>query len=803
MTEDLDEEVVFENSPLFQYLQDLGHTDFEACSPISQEQEEELNAGVQDILPPPRAGGIWRLAEILRSLSPFRQSRAPLQLEQQLDAAFRQYSLRCVLSQDVLLQEDVELIELLDPSALSLGSTSTACPSATSALPAPRYLSTPSIWDVSVLVGLLAILVTVWCSCPDDGRGLLWLCVCAVCVLCVRHGVHLWHKAAMQQQVQAQAVHLESLVINSRALTSLARKSLRLIQETEVISRGFTLLLDRVSAACPFNRAGHLRSQQLIGLRKAAYQSLRCAFRASRISTCIMLKSFPLNSEIDNVTNYVSTVPIRELGLGLGAEHLSDEQAQELTNDYSLPALKLLFQLWVGQSSEFFRRLALMLSSGRAELESKPHLLAYNSVATVTASLHPSLACCLGDLQRSYEFHRYFEMQQQAQNSGRANRARQKCRELNSLHTSIRSLQLHLKALLSEVIILEDELEKLMVAKESEEVTCAGYQELRERLHLLQPHMQASSCCWEDMTAQVERMLRRVTHCPGSEDSPEEAAGPVPPPPVPISQIDDTDPVPEEQELEAYVSDSDSDSEWRGAVDMLSPWERERQRREREESRRVLLELKSVLGIRTSEGERDKRKLLLFSDKAAVGQVATETSDHHPESSAGPGCTDLAASASNHISQQSSGGEGEELKEDGGEAVRDSMEDRETDVAVTEFCCGDSESAAETQDKTGEEEGTRLFQSDGLINEEADPDGSHPLTPRVPTLSVIDRLTELHGSEVLSIGSALAAQVAARSHTFTHLQECTYGDSDEEEKEEEEGEKEGTSQLEGMETAEK
>ncbi|KAG7320239.1 hypothetical protein KOW79_016092 [Hemibagrus wyckioides] len=781
MTEDLDEEVVFENSPLFQYLQDLGHTDFEACSPISQEQEEELNAGVQDILPPPRAGGIWRLAEILRSLSPFRQSRAPLQLEQQLDAAFRQYSLRCVLSQDVLLQEDVELIELLDPSALSLGSTSTACPSATSALPAPRYLSTPSIWDVSVLVGLLAILVTVWCSCPDDGRGLLWLCVCAVCVLCVRHGVHLWHKAAMQQQVQAQAVHLESLVINSRALTSLARKSLRLIQETEVISRGFTL----VSAACPFNRAGHLRSQQLIGLRKAAYQSLRCAFR------------------IDNVTNYVSTVPIRELGLGLGAEHLSDEQAQELTNDYSLPALKLLFQLWVGQSSEFFRRLALMLSSGRAELESKPHLLAYNSVATVTASLHPSLACCLGDLQRSYEFHRYFEMQQQAQNSGRANRARQKCRELNSLHTSIRSLQLHLKALLSEVIILEDELEKLMVAKESEEVTCAGYQELRERLHLLQPHMQASSCCWEDMTAQVERMLRRVTHCPGSEDSPEEAAGPVPPPPVPISQIDDTDPVPEEQELEAYVSDSDSDSEWRGAVDMLSPWERERQRREREESRRVLLELKSVLGIRTSEGERDKRKLLLFSDKAAVGQVATETSDHHPESSAGPGCTDLAASASNHISQQSSGGEGEELKEDGGEAVRDSMEDRETDVAVTEFCCGDSESAAETQDKTGEEEGTRLFQSDGLINEEADPDGSHPLTPRVPTLSVIDRLTELHGSEVLSIGSALAAQVAARSHTFTHLQECTYGDSDEEEKEEEEGEKEGTSQLEGMETAEK
>lgn len=62
------------------------------------------------------------------------------------NAAFRQYSLRCLLSQDVLLQEDVELIELLDPSILSLGSTDTICPSASTAVPAPRYLAPPSIW---------------------------------------------------------------------------------------------------------------------------------------------------------------------------------------------------------------------------------------------------------------------------------------------------------------------------------------------------------------------------------------------------------------------------------------------------------------------------------------------------------------------------------------------------------------------------------------------------------------------------------------------------------------------------------
>uniref|UniRef100_A0A4W5LHP4 Vezatin n=1 Tax=Hucho hucho TaxID=62062 RepID=A0A4W5LHP4_9TELE len=222
----------------------------------------------------------------------------------------------------------------------------------------------------------------------------------------------------------------------------------------------------------------------------------RSAFRASRRATCHMLK-------IDNVTNYVSAVPLKELGMGLGTEHLTDEEAQELTDDYSLPALKVLFQLWVGQSSECFRRLALLLSPRRLEepREDWP--------------LHGALAGCLGDLQRSYEFHRYFETQHRTQGSDRVGRAQQKCRELNTLHTSIRSLQLHLRALLNEMIILEDDLEKLMVTKEAVEVTVEGYQDLQERLGHLQPHMQASAGCWEDTVGQVERMLRRANTCPG------------------------------------------------------------------------------------------------------------------------------------------------------------------------------------------------------------------------------------------------------------------------------------------------
>lgn len=68
------------------------------------------------------------------------------------------------------------------------------------------------------------------------------------------------------------------------------------------------------------------------------------------------------------------------------------------------------------------------------------------------------------------------------------------------------------------------------------------------------------------------------------------------------------------QEFEAYVDDTAVDSEYkRDDFYYFSLEDRERQKREREESKRVLQELKSVLGFKASEAERQKWKQLLFS----------------------------------------------------------------------------------------------------------------------------------------------------------------------------------------------
>ncbi|XP_074683136.1 vezatin isoform X8 [Strix aluco] len=614
MTPEFDEEVVFENSPLYQYLQDLGHTDFEVCSSVSQKAEQCAAAERQKertVHAAQKQSILSKLVEFFRSWFPFLQYKKNDDILHRLDVGFRFDTLRTILQQEVLLQEDVELIEFLDPSILSAGQCKQQ---ENRQLPTLRSLATPNIWDVSLFLAFVSALLMLpsWWK---ESSWLLWGLVLLVYAVFRVWGT--WRTAKLQMSLRKYCIQLEETVANSRAFTNLVRKALRLIQETEVISRGFTLLLDRVSAACPFNKAGQHPSQHLIGLRKAVYRSVRANFRASRLATLYMLKNYPLNSESDNVTSYICVVPFKELGLGLSEEQVSEEEAHNLTDGFSLPALKVLFQLWVGQSSEFFRRLVLLLSPANASPKPlvSPERLPHHILSDVTQGLPHTHAACLEELKRSYEFYRYFETQHQSGFEW-PTRTKQKSRELNSLQAAVRSLQLHLKALLNEVIILEDELEKLVSTKETPELTTEAHQVLEQKLKFIQPHIQASNSCWEEAISQVEKMSGRNPNKKGKlEVSCDNLQRTTVPLTQPALYIENKDPIPEEQELEAYVDYSDTENEYkREDFYCFSQEERERQERERQESKRVLQELKSVLGFKASEIERQKWKQLLFSD---------------------------------------------------------------------------------------------------------------------------------------------------------------------------------------------
>ncbi|NXO40430.1 VEZA protein, partial [Locustella ochotensis] len=775
----------FQNSPLYQYLQDLGHTDFEVCSSVSQKAEQCAAAESQreqTVLAAQKQGILSKLVEFFRSWFPFPQYKKNNDILHRLDVGFRCDTLRTILQQEVLLQEDVELIEFLDPSILSAGQCKQQ---ENRQLPTLRSLATPNIWDVSLFLAFVSALL----MCPSWWHEWSWL-LCGAVLLgyAAFRAWATWRTAKLQMSLRKYCIQLEETVANSRAFTNLVRKALRLIQETEVISRGFTLLLDRVSAACPFNKAGQHPSQHLIGLRKAVYRSVRANFRAARLATLYMLKKYPFSTkppvQSDNVTSYICVVPFKELGLGLSEEQVSEEEAHNLTDGFSLPALKVLFQLWVGQSSEFFRRLALLLSPANAPPKGLvcPERLPHHVLCDVTRGLPHTHAACLEELKRSYEFYRYFETQHQSGLQWPA-RSKQESRELNSLQTAVRSLQLHLKALLNEVIILEDELEKLVSTKETSELTTEAHQVLEQKLKFIQPHIQASNSCWEEAISQVEKMSGRNPNKKGKiEVSCDNLQHTTVPLTQPTIYIENKDPIPEEQELEAYVDYSDTDNEYkREDFYCFSQEERERQERERQESKRVLQELKSVLGFKASEIERQKWKQLLFSEHAAV----------KPLSPVEP--LKLLNNVESHMNSDT---EKQDCSQscDKSEEKDSNPEVNAADKSRTEYLYQDPEmeknkdSTADKDVSTGAEE-RMYYQCEGDA-EEPEPssvdgvEASQPPSKDTLHSKIKDRLAQLHISTDFNFTSGLAAQAAARSFTFTTMQEETFGDDGEEEEEE-------------------
>ncbi|XP_054242732.1 vezatin [Indicator indicator] len=773
MTPEFDEEVVFENSPLYQYLQDLGHTDFEVCSSVSQKAELCAAAESQKeraVHAAQKQGTLSKLAEFFRSWFPFPHYKKNEDILHRLDVGFRADTLRTILQQEVLLQEDVELIEFLDPSILSAGQSKQQ---ESRQLPTLRSLAAPNIWDVSLLLAFVSALLMLP-SCWKDSWWLPWGLVLLGYAAFRLWGT--WRTAQLQMCLRGYCVQLEETVANSRAFTNLVRKALRLIQETEVISRGFTL----VSAACPFTKAGQHPSQHLLGLRRAVYRAVSANLRAARLATLYMLKAYPLNSESDNVSSYICVVPFKELGLGLSEEQVSEEEAHNLTDGFSLPALKVLFQLWVGQSSEFFRRLALLLSPANASPKPLvcPARLPHHILSDVTQGLPHTHAACLEELRRSYEFYRYFETQHQA-GCERPARARQHCRQLSSLQTAVRSLQLHLKALLNEVIILEDELEKLVSTKEIPELTTEAHQALEQKLKFIQPHIQASNSCWEEAISQLERMSGSN---PNQKGKPEVSCDSLQHPAVPLPQpaiyIENRDPIPEEQELEAYVDYSDSENEYRREdFYCFSQEERERQERERQESKRVLQELKSVLGFKASEMERQKWKQLLFSDRAAVKSLSPveplellNNLESHMNSD----------TEKQNCSQRCDRSEETDSDPKGNAAHKSRTEYLSEDPEVEE----NKSSAAEEGVSVGAEGGMcSQHQGEGEEQKASSLDGAEDAeSPWKEALhsKIKHRLAQLHTASDLTFTSGLAAQAAARSFTFTTMQEETFGDEEEE-----------------------
>lgn len=168
--------------------------------------------------------------------------------------------------------------------------------------------------------------------------------------------------------------------------------------------------------------------------------------------------------------------------------------------------------------------------------------------------------------------------------------------------------------------------------------------------------------------------------------------------------------------------------------------------------------------------------------------VCSESSDpavEPPDSPAPVGLAEAGNEEGSHLSACTAGNNGVE-----GEGRDDWVRPDPSAEPLTEFSCGEEqaeegESGGASVCARGGGGASELHQYDGVLEDgEAQNGLDCVLKPKVTAVSVMDRLTEIHGSQALSFSSALAAQVAARSHSHISMEEQTFGDEDEDDEDE-------------------
>ncbi|XP_038045428.1 vezatin-like [Patiria miniata] len=411
-------------------------------------------------------------------------------------------------------------------------------------------------------------------------------------------------KSLHQNSIQSWAQCL--MLLNRQGV--LLKKSIRYIQEVEVISRGFTMLSPYTPVVRLENAASSKQQRQCLALRKACFSAARAQFNALRDATLGVMKQLPLVAEIDHVNNYLAVVCLEDTAPWIKMTDIENDQDSltELTGCFSLATLKVMNSLFLEQRSECIRRLVLSTCPD-ARLE--PHITVHslNSWCNIVSNISASCKATLEKLQRSYDCHR----QRPSRNTDQvlSERPPQGGGEMDRVGCAVRSLRLHLEATLNRVISVEEALEG------RDQQLVGGGDRINavtsEMLESVQRELTASQDCLQEAASSLEKMSSKEISCKqsrgdGSLDAEQSNLHPDSREPILLLPMRDTEIEFDDQIFEAYT-DTDpgqrDDEEW---GEEISDAEKVRRRREAEETKRLLQELRSVLTVRKAERERMK-----------------------------------------------------------------------------------------------------------------------------------------------------------------------------------------------------
>ncbi|XP_049527904.1 vezatin [Dermacentor silvarum] len=445
-----------------------------------------------------------------------------------------------------------------------------------------------SFFTYSIAAAVVVCLVARCLSAERQSSAESLLVGIVACALLLVAGMILV-KYCLLRQYRA---NIHSLLSTMQETQAMIRKCLQIIQEAEVVARGFTLASHNV----PVHRIEmnilmpNLDPQrQCPELRRSVFLWTRELFLIGKSATLEAIESVPLEGELDVSTIYLACTAPEDVSTELFAP--LGKALEEGTENFSLSALKAMLYLMYIQHSEFLRRLSLSLMPGIK----KSCLFDALSLKTIVADLRASIQAQLRNLSNAYQFYKSSQMTEELES--RPLRALQTAP--HELHVAAHSLGLHLQAALKRTQAVESITESIGEDAEMESLEA----NLSCLLAEVKEELASSYSCLEEVSMLLDK--RSAPKLPGESPTLE-----LPPPvtstgPVVVINEDDV-PVIEDEVFEALLSDKVEP----GDVEQGDDYDFPSQKKQKEASAVVFKELKSVLVIKAKEHrEREKNAL--------------------------------------------------------------------------------------------------------------------------------------------------------------------------------------------------
>lgn len=407
-----EEDVLFENSPLRRYLDEVGFTDFERVS-IFEKQEGREGGLLSSLWGRTRGlflqkALIWKSCLSQLSPSSFLVTPSKLDLE-----AFRKDYISAVANSQILNEDDVRFLSQFDPELFK-----SIEPSRPGVSHWNLQLTRGHI--ISAIVALVSILFAVLTDSVFSSRSFALIILSVV-------GIKLLRQYYFRVNHQRNLATLTSFTLRMKQLAVLFRKSVKLIQEMEFLGKGYTM----VGPVIPVlqENGDSLTRSVYPALRKAVMENSEKVIACLQKTAQELILCFPLTVELSGLFTYFSQ----------GSERV---RAGGCNGELSLQALKIVTLLVFSLQSELLSRFLLCLS-----LEANNGNLydLYTKLFTKTTTIFgiPSeeIAAALKSITSSYHLHKSycFTSDELVQCSTRVSST------LTCLDAAIHSLQLHLQ----------------------------------------------------------------------------------------------------------------------------------------------------------------------------------------------------------------------------------------------------------------------------------------------------------------------------------------------------------------------